>query len=77
MKKAVQLLLISIFFLTFLSCSSDSDTDSPILLKKLTGITMGKNTTHNFSYNGTKLTKVAFEIEAQTDGIGYDKYVYS
>jgi hypothetical protein len=48
-----------------------------MLLKKLTTITMGQNSTHTFSYNGTKLTKVAFEIEAQTDGIGYDKYVYN
>lgn len=77
MKKAVQLLLISLFVLTFISCSSDSDTNGVILLKKVTGVTLGKTTTHNFSYNGTKLTKVAYEIEAQTDGIGYDRYVYN
>ena len=77
MKKAAQLLLVSLFVLTFVSCSSYSDTDNTVLLKKLTSVTMGQNATHTFSYNGTKLTKVAFEIEAQTDGIGYDKYVYN
>lgn len=77
MKKALQLLLVSLFFLTFVSCSSDSEADNPVLLKKLTALTMGQNATHTFSYNGTKLTKVTFEIEAQTDGIGYDKYVYN
>jgi hypothetical protein len=77
MKKAIQLLLVSLFFLTFVSCSSDSDANNPVLLKKLTAVTMGQNATHTFSYNGTKLTKVAFEIEAQTDGTGYDKYVYN
>ncbi|MBP6556798.1 MAG: hypothetical protein KAX93_02835 [Flavobacterium sp.] len=77
MKKAIQFLFISLFVLSFVSCSSDSDTDNPVLLKKLTGITMGQNASHTFSYNGTKLTKVAFEIEAQTDGVGYDKYVYN
>jgi hypothetical protein len=77
MKKAIQLLLISLFVFTFVSCSSDSDANGVILLKKVTGITLGKNTTHNFSYSGTKLTKVAYEIEAQTDGVGYDKFIYN
>ncbi|MFN3968410.1 hypothetical protein [Flavobacterium sp.] len=77
MKKAIQFILVSLLVLSFVSCSSDSDSDNPVLLKKLTAVTMGQNATHTFSYSGTKLTKVAFEIEAQTDGIGYDKYVYN
>ena len=35
---------------------------------------MGQNAAYTFSYKGTKLTKVAFEIEAVADGSGYDLY---
>ena len=38
---------------------------------------MGQKSDYIFSYKGAKLTKVAFEIQAQTDGIGYDKYYYT
>ena len=38
---------------------------------------MGQNAAYTFSYKGTKLTKVAFEIEAVADGSGYDLYTYN
>ena len=38
---------------------------------------MGQNASYTFFYKGTKLTKVAFEIEAVADGSGYDLYTYN
>ena len=78
MRKAFFLLLpVFLFILTVTSCSSDNDGPNVVLLSKVTGVSLGQQSVHTFSYNGTKLTKVAFEIEAQTDGSGYDKYFYT
>lgn len=77
MKKVFQYLSLCFIVFSFVSCSSDNETDSPVLLKKLTSLNMGQNSSYTFSYNGTKLTKVAFEIEAFSDGSGYDLYAYN
>lgn len=78
MKKTIQLLFVSLLIIAFTSCSSDNDSaTTAVLLKKLTSVTMGKHAEYNFQYNGTQLSKVTFDIEAQTDGRGYDKYTYS
>jgi hypothetical protein len=77
MKKVFQYLFLSLIVSSFVSCSSDSDSDSPVLLRKLTSLNMGQNSNYTFSYNGTKLTKVAFQIEAVSDGSGYDLYAYN
>lgn len=77
MKKIFQYLFLAVIVFSFVSCSSDSDTQTPVLLRKLTSVNMGQNAAYTFSYKGTKLTKVAFEIEAVADGSGYDLYTYN
>ena len=77
MKKVFQYLFLSVIVSSLVSCTSDNETATPVLLKKLTSLYMGKNSTYTFTYNGTKIRKVAFEIEAQTDGRGYDLFTYS
>ncbi|MGL2963153.1 hypothetical protein ACSVH2_04950 [Flavobacterium sp. RSB2_4_14] len=78
MRKATQfLLLVSLFILTFTSCSNDSDTSNVVLLNKVTAVTLGQQSEYTFSYSGTKLNRVDFEIQALTDGVGYDKYYYT
>ena len=77
MKKVFQYLFLVVIVFSFVSCSSDSDTETPVLLRKLTSVNMGQNAAYTFSYKGTKLTKVAFEIEAVADGSGYDLYTYN
>ena len=77
MKKVFQYLFLVVIVFSFVSCSSDSDTVTPVLLRKLTSVNMGQNAAYTFSYKGTKLTKVAFEIEAVADGSGYDLYTYN
>jgi len=77
MKKVFQYLFLVLIITSLVSCSSDSDTDSPVLLRKLTSVNMGQNASYTFFYKGTKLTKVAFEIEAVADGSGYDLYTYN
>lgn len=70
--------ILSIVFLAFTSCSSDSDSSENVtLLKKLQSVDLGQNAVHKFNYKGTKLSKVTFEIEGQTNGVGYDKYTYT
>lgn len=77
MKKVFQYLFLSLIVASLVSCSGDSDTNSPVLLRKLTSVNMGQNAIYTFSYKGTQLTKVAFEIEAVADGSGYDLYTYN
>ncbi|MFY8009237.1 MAG: hypothetical protein ACOVNW_06030, partial [Flavobacterium sp.] len=77
MKKTFQYLFLAVIVFSFVSCSSDSDTETPVLLRKLTSVNMGQNAAYTFSYKGTQLTKVAFEIEAVADGSGYDLYTYN
>lgn len=77
MKKIFQYLFFAVIVFSFVSCSSDSDTETPVLLRKLTSVNMGQNSAYTFSYKGTQLTKVAFEIEAVADGSGYDLYTYN
>ena len=77
MKKVFQYLFLVLIITSLVSCSNDSDTESPVLLRKLTSVNMGQNASYTFSYKGTKLTKVAFEIEAVADGSGYDLYTYN
>jgi hypothetical protein len=77
MKKIFQYLFLAVIVFSFVSCSSDSDTETPVLLRKLTSVNMGQNAAYTFSYKGTQLTKVAFEIEAVADGSGYDLYTYN
>lgn len=40
-------------------------------------VDLGQNAVYNFYYKGTKLSKVTFEIDGQTNGFGYDKYSYT
>lgn len=77
MKKVFQYLFLSLIITSLVSCSSDSDSDTPVLLRKLTSLNMGQNSNYTFAYNGTKLTKVTFQIEAVSDGTGYDSYTYN
>jgi hypothetical protein len=76
-KSSLLLFFVSFIALSLTSCSSDSDSTNVVLLDKLTTVSMGTQSTYRFSYKGAKLTKVAFENQAQTDGIGYDKYYYT
>lgn len=77
MKKVLYFLLL----VTLWSCSNDKeDTNSSsksVLVKKLDAVDLGKNASYTFSYNDTKLDKVAYEIEGQTDGIGHYEYFYT
>jgi hypothetical protein len=79
MKKMISLFwILSIFSLPLTSCSSDTDTESSVtLLKKIQSVDLGQNAVHQFYYKGTKLSKVAFDIQGQTNGVGYDKYAYT
>lgn len=78
MRKAAQyLFLVSLFVLTLTSCSNDNDSTKVVLLNKLTTVVMGQQSVYTFSYKNSKLTKVAFQIDGQTDGVGYDKYFYT
>jgi hypothetical protein len=71
-------IILSILSLAITSCSSDSESSNNVtLLKKLQSVDLGQSAVHNFYYKGTKLTKVAFEVEGQTNGSGYDKYSYT
>lgn len=79
MKKAFQFLaILFIAFSTLTSCSSDNDsTTSAVLLKKLHANVMGADEEYLFSYNGTKLTKIAFQIDMGIVTNGYSKFIYS
>ena len=80
MKKAIQLLsIVFLFVLTFTSCSSDDsgNQSDKVLLKKMVASVMADHEVYTFSYKGTKLDKVNFEIEITTLNKGYDKYTYS
>lgn len=79
MKKVFPLFwILSIVSIFLTSCSSDEDTSNGItLLRKIESVDLGQHAKHQFFYKGTKLTKVVFEKEAQTDGNGYDKYSYT
>lgn len=71
-------ILLSIISLALTSCSSDSDSSGNVtLLKKIQSVDLGQNAVHKFYYKGTKLSKVAFDIQGQTNGVGYDKYAYT
>lgn len=71
-------ILLSVVTLSVTSCSSDSDTtQTPTLLKKIQSVELGQNATYQFYYKGTKLSKVNFTIQGQTDGTGYEKYSYT
>jgi len=76
-KATLHLLIVSLFIFTLTSCSTDTDSTKVVLLNKLTTVSMGTQSSYTFSYKGAKLTKVAIENQAQTDGIGYDKYYYT
>ncbi len=70
--------IFSVIILSMTSCSSDDNSrTSVVLLKKLTNVSFGTNGEYNFTYNGTKLNKVTFTLDNQTDGNGYDKYFYT
>ncbi|PZO30788.1 MAG: hypothetical protein DCF13_02830 [Flavobacteriaceae bacterium] len=70
--------IISIISLALTSCTSDSDSSkNVILLKKIQSVDLGQIAVHKFYYKGTKLSKVAFDIQGQTNGVGYDKYSYT
>lgn len=46
-------------------------------VEKIQSVDLGQNAVHKFYYKGTKLSKVTFDIQGQTDGVGYDKYSYT
>ena len=81
MKKAIQILFVSLLVLTFTSCSSDDNGNQPdtsvVLLKKMESDVLGYHGVYNFSYNGRKLKKVNFEIHTPNIQTGYDKYIYT
>ncbi len=80
MKKVIQLLsIVSLFVLIFDSCSSnDSGNQSDkVLLKKMVSSIMGDHEVYTFSYKGTKLDIVNFEIDMGTVSKGYDTYIYT
>jgi hypothetical protein len=81
MKKAIQILFVSLLVLTFTSCSSDDNNNQPdssvILLKKMESEVLGYHATYNFDYNGRKLTKVSYENHTPSMQMGYDKYFYT
>lgn len=79
MKKIFQYFAVfSVIVLTMTSCSSDDNSGtSPVLLKKMTNVSFGTHAVYTFSYKGTKLTKMAFTFDNQTNGDGYDKYYYT
>lgn len=78
MKKVFQFFAIfSIALLSLTSCSSDDSTNSVVLLKKLQAGVMGDNEEYLFSYNGTKLTEISFQIEMGTTTSGYSTFVYA
>ncbi|HNP33615.1 MAG TPA: hypothetical protein PKN96_10010 [Flavobacterium sp.] len=60
------------------SCTSDStNATSPVLLKKLQANVMGADELYLFSYNGTKLNKVSYQISMGSVTNGYSKFIYS
>lgn len=64
--------------LSMTSCTTDDNSGtSAILLKKLTSVSFGTHAEYSFSYKGTKLSKVTFSVDNQTDGNGYYKYTYT
>ena len=78
MKKVIQ--YFALFFLALISltsCSSDDSTTSDVLLKKLQASVLGNNEVYSFSYNGTKLTKISFQIEQGTTTSGYSNIIYN
>ena len=81
MKKVIQILLVSLLVITFTSCSSDDNGNQPdtsvVLLKKMESDVMGNHGVYNFSYSGSKLTKVNYEIHTPGIQTGYDKYFYT
>ena len=68
MKNAIQLLLVTLFIVTFTSCSSDNnDTFQEKLLKRVIEINNdGTSSTFNFTYNGNKIVSINSEINNQT-----------
>lgn len=81
MKKAIQILFVSLLVLTFTSCSSDDNENQPetsvVLLKKMESDVMGNHSVYNFNYNGRKLIKVSYEAHVPAMQTGYDKYYYN
>lgn len=63
--------------LSLTSCSSDDNTTSPVLLKKLQASVMGNNEEYSFDYTDTKLTKISFQIDMGTTTSGYSDIVYA
>jgi hypothetical protein len=71
-------IILSILSFAITSCSSDTDSSETVtLLKKINSVDLGQNAVHKFNYKGTKLSKVTFEIQGQTNGNGYDSYSYT
>ncbi len=68
MKKAIQLLFVTLFIVTFTSCSSDSNnTFQEKLLKRIIEVnTDGTSSTFNFTYNGNKIVSINSEVNTQT-----------
>lgn len=77
MKNLLYLLLL----ITFVSCSNDNEdansNPKSVFLQKLSAVDLGKNAEYTFVYNGSKLDKVNYEIDGQTDGIGHYEYFYT
>ncbi len=70
--------IFAVMLWSMTSCSSDENTKpSAILLKKMTAVSFGTHAEYTFSYKGTKLTKVAYKVDNQTNGNGYMKYFYT
>ena len=63
--------------LSLTSCSSDDTTTSVVLLKKLQAGIMGDVDKYQFTYNGTKLTKISFEQYNGNTTTGYSQIVYT
>lgn len=78
MKRAVQFLsIVFLLGLTLTSCSSDDNATSTVLLKKLHASVMGDDEQFQFSYSGTKLTKISYQISIGNIMTGYSKFVYT
>lgn len=68
MKKAFQLLLVTLFIATLTSCSSDNnDIVREKLLKSIVEVnTDGTSSTYNFTYNGNKIVSIDSETFSKT-----------
>lgn len=78
MKKAFQFFAILLFAsLSLTSCSSDDNATSVVLLKKLNASVLGDDERFEFSYEGTKLIEISYQISIGNTTTGYSKFVYT